>query len=149
MVDYLNGGLLGQVLWLEGANMHYWGDEGVDWRGIGDAAEFIHHYCVRWARLGGDWKQKYGSVRFYCQFGLTLHNLIYPGHYFYRFPKWLTKFDIHWFTPVAAKLKLSWLWYKWQSFIYRQAYKEAIAKWPHLREEILGGADYPELLEGL
>ena len=33
--------------------------------------------------------------------------------------------------------------------VYRQAYADAIAKWPHLREEILVDADWPEYLEGL
>ena len=85
----------------------------------------------------------------HAQFGLSLHSLFYPGHCFYRFPKWLVHFDIYCFTPICVKLGLSWLWFKWQSFIYRQAYKKAVAKYPHLREEITCSADYPELLKGL
>ena len=33
--------------------------------------------------------------------------------------------------------------------VYRNVYKEAIAKWPHLKSEILNGADWDEFLEGL
>ena len=36
-----------------------------------------------------------------------------------------------------------------QESAYRFRYKQAIKKWPHLREEILGGADWRDLLEGL
>jgi hypothetical protein len=37
----------------------------------------------------------------------------------------------------------------WQRFIYRLAYKLAIRKRPHLREELLNGADWDEYLEDL
>lgn len=125
---------------------HYWGDEGVDWEGINDAAKFIHDYCVKYARLGGDYKEKYGRSMFYAKFGLSLHKLFYPGHCFYRFPKWLIHFDICYFTPICDKLGITYLWCKWQSFIYRRAYQMAVKKWPHLKEEITCAADYPELL---
>ena len=32
---------------------------------------------------------------------------------------------------------------------YRETYKKAIEKWPHLKEEILAGADWNEFLQGL
>ena len=32
---------------------------------------------------------------------------------------------------------------------YRETYKKAIEKWPHLKQEILQGADWSEYLEGL
>jgi len=38
---------------------------------------------------------------------------------------------------------------KWQELVYRRAYKNAIEKWPHLKEEILKGADWDEFLQGL
>lgn len=127
--------------------MHMWGDEGVDWEGINNAAEFIHDYCVRWARLGGDYKEKYGRCCFYAKFDLSLHSLFYPGYAFYQMPEWLVHFDIYVFSPVCYKLGVSKLWHLWQTFIYKRAYKLAIKKFPHLKEEILSGADYRELLE--
>ncbi len=115
---------------------------------INDAAAYIQEYCIKWARLGGDAKEKYGTVRFSPDFGLSLHNLIYPGHCFYRFPKWLITADLYVITPMLNKL-FGVIWHKWQSYIYRKAYKNAVSKWPHLRKEILCAADYDEFLEGL
>jgi hypothetical protein len=129
--------------------MHYWGDEEVDWDGINNAADFIYDFCVKWARLGGQSKEKYGQVRFYASFGLSLHSLCYPGHYFYRFPKWLITADLFWITPACQKLGLSRLWMWYQSKIYRLAYKKAVEKWPHLRDEVLCAAGYPEFLVGI
>lgn len=37
----------------------------------------IHDYCVLWGRLGGQAKEKFDTVRFYAQFGLSLHSLVY------------------------------------------------------------------------
>lgn len=126
--------------------MHTWGDKDVDWAGIEDAAEMIHDYCVKRARLGGQYKEKWGTVRFYAQFGLSLHSLVYPGHCFNRFPSWLWKLDLRVITPVLNFL-FGKLWAKWQARIYAKAYKRAIEKYPHLKEEILCCADYPEILE--
>lgn len=36
-----------------------------------------------------------------------------------------------------------------QREIYRRVYAEALMKWPHLSEEIIGGADFGELLHEL
>lgn len=103
--------------------MHMWGEEGVDWQGIGDAACYIGGFCQRWGRIPvSDMKEKYGTVRVYLYFGF---------------------FDWGW------KSYLNWLVVPYQHRIYRLAYKKAIAKWPHLREEILCGADWQELLGGL
>lgn len=132
--------------------MHSWYDKDadkVDWEGINDAAEFIHDYCIRWGRLGGQYKEKYGTVRFYPMWSLSLHHLLYPGHCFYRWPKWVTTFDLYVFTPVCQKLGLSKLWNAWQKKVYSDAYLKAILKWPHLRAEILCGADHVEYVKGV
>lgn len=131
--------------------MHYWGDEGVDWEGISDAADFLGDYCCKWGRFGGDTKEKFGRACFYARFGLSLHQLIYPRFVYFKhrdFPDWLWKWDIYYISPVLNKL-FGKPWAKYQEFIYRKAYEKALAKWPHLKKEILYGADYPELLEGL
>lgn len=61
--------------------MHTWGDEGVDWDGINDAAEFIGTELKRRARIGvTQYKEKFGTVRVYCSLGwYNLHSIIYPG----------------------------------------------------------------------
>lgn len=128
--------------------MHKWGDSNVDWAGIENAATFIHNYCVKWARLGGDFKEKYGTVRFYANFGLSLHSLIYPGYQRSMFSTWLWRADIYYISPVLNKL-FGRIFFKWQSTVYRKSYKLAIKKWPHLKNEIINGADHKEFLEGL
>lgn len=89
------------------------------------------------------------TCRFYAQFGLSLHSLLYPGHYYYRFPKWVVTFDLYVFTPLCHKLRLSRLWGEWQKLVYIRAYKLAIQKYPRYRKEILAGADYSEWLTQL
>lgn len=128
--------------------MHYWGDKGVDWKGIDDAAEFLGDYCARWGRFRGQTKEKYGTVRFYTTMGyLSLHSLIFPGYVYSQFPKWLRTLDIYVISPVLRFL-FGRIWGKWQVFIYRRAYVLALKKWPHLRKEILRDMDHVDLLDG-
>lgn len=127
---------------------HEWGDKGVDWKGIDEAATYIGHFCRTWGRLGGQAKEKYGNVRFYASFGyLSLHTLFYPGYAYVRFPKWLWRLDLSVFTPILSVLERPFVAY--QQFIYKKAYTNALKKWPHLKEEILDEADHRELLEHL
>lgn len=126
----------------------YWGDEKVDWEGIDLAANYISSYCRRYGRLGGHSKEKYGEIRFDASFGyLSLHTLIYPGYYYSQFPKWLWELDVDYIGPVLQKL-FEGLFVKWQKHIYSKAYIKALKKWPHLRSNILCGADWPELIKG-
>lgn len=128
--------------------MHSWGDKGVDWKGIGEAASFIAEYCRKYGRLGGPSKEKYGTVRFYASFGwLSLHTLIYPGYSFSRFPNWLWKLDVGYIGPTLDKL-FGRLFIAWQKKVYDRAYQEALRRWPHLRPEILCGADHVEYITG-
>lgn len=128
--------------------MHKWGDEGVDWKGIDDAASYIGDFCRKWGRLGGQSKEKFGTVRFYAHFGwLNLHTLIYPGYVYSQFPKWLWHLDIFYFGPVMRVFfERPFLW--WQKQVYTLAYARALKRWPHLKKEILCCADYSELIPG-
>lgn len=128
--------------------MHEWGDKDVDWAGIGAAAEFLGNYCARWGRFRGQTKEKYGTVRFYAIIGqISLHDLIYPRYSYSQFPQWLWTLDLYIIGPVLRTL-FGKIWYRWQVFIYRRAYKLALKKWPHLKKEILSGMDHIDLLEG-
>ena len=129
--------------------MHYWGDEGVDWDGINAAASFISQYCIRYGRLGGSAKEKYGTVRFSAHFGsLGLHTLIYPGYAYNQFPDLLWHIDYKYISPFMSTL-FGRPFAKWQEFIYNRAYQKALKLWPHLRAEILVDADYVELIKGV
>lgn len=145
--------------------MHYWGDEGVDWGGIRDAASFIHNYCVRWARLGGQSKEKYGTVRFYCCFHSMIHDLVWPSHCWLRYNQkswWI--FPLRPLVPILGPI-FKWIdfniypmrifdWLRslirvYQGKVYTRAYRLAVQKWPHLEKEILCCADFDELLTSI
>jgi hypothetical protein len=126
--------------------MRKWEDEDFDWKGLNDCIYYISYYCRKYARLGGDAKEKYRQVRFYAHFGnLCLHSIVYPGYVYNQFPKWLWNIDCKYIGP-ALQFCLEKPFVKWQMFIYSRAYTNAVHKWSHLRAEILCGADYLDLL---
>lgn len=128
--------------------MHQWGDENVDWKGIDECCDILYKYCYKYGRLGGQIKEKYGTVRFYAKFGwLSLHSLIYPGWAFSQFPNWLYKLDNRVIGPVLRFFfERPFFW--WQKQVYNYAYQQCLKKYPHLKEEILSAADYPEFIAG-
>ena len=129
--------------------MHTWGEENFDWSGLNDCINIVHNTCRRWARLGGQAKEKFGTLRFYTHFGLSLHTLFLPGYYHYGwFPRWLITFDMYVATPVLNFL-FGRVWFWWQRTIYSYAYWRALNKYPHLRKEILCSADYPEFIKNV
>ena len=131
--------------------MHQWGDEGVDWQGIGDAAEWIGSRLL-WMRIPvSQTKEKYGTVRVYCDFQwYSLHSIFYPRYHYIR---WKDKSIMRWLeyntqvgrmVQFASRLMVpAWEWW------YRHTYAAALKKWPHLAGEILMGADHMSLLHGL
>lgn len=99
--------------------MHSWGDKGVDWKGINQAAEYIGVNLARWGFVRVvQYKEKFGTVRVYCYLG-------------------------------RCNRYLDYLLIPYQEWLYRKLYKDMVKKFPHLREEILCMADFPELLMGL
>ena len=132
--------------------MHRWGDWPDEYfYDVGWAAVYIGDFCRRWGRIQvRDTKEKYGTSRVYCSFGIySLYSIFHPGAVYLRWPKWFKWWEYNFFSPIIQHLQ-KWIpFYKWQIFIYRLAYKKAIKKWPHIKKEILAGADYDDLLEGL
>lgn len=129
--------------------MHSWGDGFKYFREVGMAAQEIGDFCVKYGRIGiRASKEKYGTVRVYLSFGLWgFHSLLKPGYVYNQWPKWLWNIDCEVGTKILSPFNL--LVIPYQKFIYRIAYKRAIKKYPFIRKEILGGADYRELLKGL
>lgn len=130
--------------------MHHWGDKDVDWAGISDAARFIGEGLRRWGRMNvTDWKEKYGTVRVYCGLGwFSLLSITHPGYMHYGpYPKWLMTFDL-WHGHKLTRL-VNWAVVPLHKRLYRWRYKQALRRWPHLRQEILCCADWPDLLKGL
>lgn len=98
--------------------MHKWGSPGVDWKGINDAAYELATFFRRWGRMHVlGYKEKWGEVRVSVALG------------YWGVPLWVNKLVV-----------------PYHEFIYRLGYKMAIKKRPHLTDEIIEGADYPELL---
>lgn len=129
--------------------MHIWGDKDVDWAGINDAVEFLRTYMLKRRLPVLQAKEKFGTVRVYCNFGITtFYSLFHPSYYFYQWDGWRKNLD---YTVGVKILRfLNWLFIeKYHTRVYREAYRQAIAKWPHLEEEILTAADWEEYLVGL
>lgn len=137
--------------------MHLWGDPGVDWDGIDDAAEYIGENLRKWGRVNvTQYKEKYGMVRVYCYLGLgDLHQLTHPGYCYNQWPEWAWRAQ---FTCPAKFLVnfLNFFFFPYHKWLYRFLYKRALERanaphgkilFPHLREEILACADYGELLQ--
>mgnify|MGYP001588249460 CR=1 FL=1 len=130
--------------------MHLWGDETVDWGGIDAAARFIGEGLRFWRIDVRQWKEKYGTVRVYCSFGFPWwQSLTHPGHVWCRWPRWLDfiTYAHSWYNPFYFTLRLlNLVVIPFHVWLYKFYYRKACRKWPHLREEILRGADYYELL---
>lgn len=128
-------------------NYHEWGDD-FDFEAVGNAAEEIGDYCRKWGRIPvRQTKEKYGTVRVYSGFGIeNLYWFFRPGWIYYRPPIWVRKLDDATFGKLFALLAKPI--FKWQKFIYNKAYQKAVNKYPHIREEILTDADWPEYIDG-
>lgn len=129
--------------------VHFWGDEGVDWAGIDAAAEYIGRGLRRWGRLSvTTWKEKFGQVRVHTWFGISeLEFLIWPGYTWCHAPLWWRWVDWRLLGWLRFAINLGLVPY--QQWLYRLYYRRAVRKWPHLRNEIIEGADWPELLDGM
>jgi hypothetical protein len=128
---------------------HIWGDKDCDWKGIDDAARYIGLWLRRYARMNvSDIKEKWGQPRVYVSFGWhQLFCITHPGYAYSRYPKWLWYLDIYYISGIVQLLNPVVV--PIHKFLYKWRYKKAIQKWPHLKGEILSGADWPELLKDL
>jgi len=122
----------------------------IDYSGIDSAADEIGKFLVKWGRVNvTQTKEKYGTVRVYCSFGWSsLYAITHPTHHYYRYPKWLMLFDIKYLSRIIPPLT-NWAIVPYHKWLYRLAYKRAIAKRPHLRSNIYYSADFMEVLIGL
>lgn len=122
-------------------------DKDFDWNGIEDAASYIGLGLRKWGRIDvRQYKEKFGEVRVYCSLGFfMLHQLIWPGYVYNQYPwKWIWVADVYlprWFIWLVNRVVVPY--HKW---LYRRLHQLAVAKWPHLHDEILGAADYRELV---
>jgi len=129
---------------------HHWGDDDVDWKGIGEAGRYIATNLKRWGRVPvRDWKEKYGTVRIYLSLGWeSLFTITHPGYVYSRYPKWLWSFCCSKYSRWIFR-QLNRVVVPYHIFLYRFFYRRAVKKWPHLTDEILCAADFHELLKDL
>lgn len=115
-----------------------------------------HEYIGRRLRWLGirvdDMKEKWGTYRVYCSFGLTdIHSLMYPGYHYVQFTGW--KKDLYYRTSgIQASVfhyTVNWWLIPLQRKWYRKVYQMAIRKFPDRSRAILVGADEWDLLGGL
>jgi hypothetical protein len=129
--------------------MHNWSDTKIDWKGIEDAARYIGLNLRRWGRVPvRDYKEKWGTARVYCSFGwYSIHDITHPGYAWIRYKRnglmWHLNYA-RWISPAFTILNM--VIRPYQQWLYTYFYGRALRKWPHLRLEILSGADYSELL---
>lgn len=129
--------------------MHSWGSwPDKYFNQVENAAEEIGTFIARWGRMGVmQTKEKFGTVRVYCHFGFDcIHGLIWPRHCWIH-KLWPYKIDLLMSSLLGRILNIILIPY--QKFIYRLAYKRAVKKYPHLREEIFSCVDFGEVLEGV
>ncbi len=131
--------------------MHCWGDKDFSdeqFNQVNNVAAYIGTNLRRYFLIGvRQYKEKFGTVRVYCDLGFScFHSIFYPG-YCWIHPWWPYSFDLkvsQYIMPLINAVMIPI-----QKIGYRYTYKRAIKLWPEFKEEILYCADYPELLKGM
>lgn len=128
--------------------MHDWSEQDIDWKGISAAAQYIGLGLRIWGRVPvRDYKEKYGTIRVYCSFGWwSIHDITHPGWAYIQYKSKLLRYlnYAEWFNRIFRLV--NWVVVPYHTWLYTYLYGQALRKWPHLRLEILTGADFPELL---
>lgn len=131
---------------------HVWGDEWFQRNGD-DLNRAIHQICRdwrRWGRLGCHGKEKYGTFRHHTCFysgEWPVHELVLPGHVFYRWPKWVMRWELALGRVVrAVRLDRAVRW--WQGRVYNWALQRACRRYPSVVDELVSDADFPDLIRG-
>lgn len=120
---------------------HEWGSD-FDFKALDEAAHYIQNKSRKWARVGIWTKEKYGTLRVSttCAFAMEydfLYSLIYPGHVYIRWPKWVRCY-IDWpIGKLCRYLGIISILRKYQMWTLKRFWLKAANKWPQCREEIL------------
>jgi len=124
---------------------HIWGEPDFDWKSLDDAGEYISTRCRRWARLGIQTKEKYGTLRVNTTWAYwnywPVHSLVYPGYGSYTWNKKLIGWMEYPLAELFMFLGVTCLVNKYQTWVLNYFWKRAAAKWPHIAEEILDEYD--------
>lgn len=128
---------------------HDWSEKDFDWKALDDAGLYLSKRCRQFGRLGIWTKEKWGILRVEdtCAWWSSwpIHGIVYPGHAFYRWPKWMIKYIEYPLWEMFSFLRITKAvnWYQLQ--VLKFFWKRAAKKWPHIAEEIL--AEYEWVTE--
>lgn len=109
----------------------------------------IGHVLRKYGRMNVvDTKEKYGTARVYCNFGLYgLHSIIWPGYVYIQWKyAWMTKLD----RAIGVRITnlLNYIVVPYQEWLYRKVYTKYIQLYPMYKDALLDGADWKEVIEG-
>jgi hypothetical protein len=120
---------------------HHWGDKWFEEHGH-KLDKSISYCCLIWrtyGRIGTHGKEKYGTFRdqlYPYRAYWAVHELLKPGHAYYRWGKKIMKADIA-LGCVIRFLRLDRLITKYQALIYNYAIQQACKRYPEITDEIV------------
>lgn len=120
-----------------------------DYVSLGKAQDIIYFWGQKIGRVGGQLKEKYGTIRWYAEprGARELHDLVYPGYAYFQW-----RANTH---PVMYTInKVSAVYFRlldplirvYKRFFYAYAYHRAVKKFPHLYREILCCCEEDDIL---
>lgn len=133
-----------------GGDMHDWSDKNFDWKSLDKAGNYLQKRCIQFARFGIHTKEKWGTLRvdttvaFITEYEF-IHALLYPGHCYYRLPRWFRKYIDRPFGKLMGILGIVGLLQRYQKATLKFFWKRAAKKWPHIAKEIM--CDYEFITE--
>lgn len=125
--------------------MHCWGD---DWfKKHGHKLDEAIYYCImtwrKWGRISTHGKEKYGTFRDQASgYGAwwAVHELVKPGHMYYRWSKRVMWWDIR-LGKAVRWLGLHKLFHVWQRTVYNYAIQKMCRKYPEITDELVCDLD--------
>lgn len=127
---------------------HFWGDKDFDWEGLNKVMRYIYNYVYKRSLVRVSMKEKFGTIRYEWIFipGESVRagfRITLP--FFRRKSKYIKEgmpiVIWSWYDSIIARL-----WRRYGYWLLKRAIFKAVAKWPHLEDEIF--EDAPEELIG-
>jgi hypothetical protein len=116
---------------------HEWGDNSFDWKSLYEAERIGGKLMERFARIGVNSKEKYGTIRWDLYlFNGTMHSLTHPGYVYSQYPKWLWAFDVY-YEPLRF---LKPLIIPWQKLVVKLTFLYLSKRYLHIVDEIISDA---------
>jgi hypothetical protein len=124
---------------------HEWEDDWFEKNGD-DLNRAINYCCTTWrkyGRIGNHGKEKYGTFRdqlYPYTAEWPIHELVKPGHVYYRWTKWMMKVEIK-LGKAVRLLRLHRPIQLYQRTVYNYAVQQACKKYPNIIDELVSDLD--------